>query len=271
MKTILLFLSVFLSGSLFSQTPSYVPTDGLVGWWPFNGNADDESVNTNNGTVNGATLTQDRFFNENSAYQFDGLDDNISVIRNYQNSFAVSLWFSPISTPGYNPLIEAFDSNWEIQLKDNTIDYIGFTVSGAQEYISSITAQVNDWQHLVCAYENDSAFIYYNGVITDEFSVLPLLNTDGTFNFGSSLSGIAQFFNGKLDDIGIWNRALNECEITELYTGESCTVGINELVTSKHLIQILDLMGRETTFKPNTPLIYVYDDGSTEKVFSVEY
>ena len=49
------------------------------------------------------------------------------------------------------------------------------------------------------------------------------------------------------------------------------TVGINDLSTSKNLIQILDLMGRETPFKPNTPLIYVYDDGSIEKVFSVEY
>ena len=51
----------------------------------------------------------------------------------------------------------------------------------------------------------------------------------------------------------------------------SSTVGINQLTSSKNLIQILDLMGRETTFKPNTPLIYVYDDGSIEKVFSLEY
>jgi len=41
--------------------------------------------------------------------------------------------------------------------------------------------------------------------------------------------------------------------------------------TPKTLIKILDLMGRETNFKPNIPLIYVYDDGSIEKVFSVEY
>ena len=54
----------------------------------------------------------------------------------------------------------------------------------------------------------------------------------------------------------------NECS--------SSTVGIDELTTSKNLIQILDMMGRETSFKPNTPLIYVYDDGSTEKVFSVD-
>ena len=45
------------------------------------------------------------------------------------------------------------------------------------------------------------------------------------------------------------------------------TVSIEELTNSKSLFRILDLMGRETTFKPNTPLIYVYDDGSTERVW----
>ena len=43
-----------------AQVPSYVPTDGLVGWWPFNGNANDEIGNGNDGVVNGATLTEDR-------------------------------------------------------------------------------------------------------------------------------------------------------------------------------------------------------------------
>lgn len=50
------------------------------------------------------------------------------------------------------------------------------------------------------------------------------------------------------------------------------SVGLGVINSSpKTLTQILDLMGRETTFKPNIPLIYVYDDGSIEKVFSVEY
>ena len=54
----------------YSQVPSYVPTDSLVAWWPFSGNAIDSSGNSNNGTVNGATLTTDRFGNSNSAYYF---------------------------------------------------------------------------------------------------------------------------------------------------------------------------------------------------------
>ena len=61
----------FAVTSLAQTVPNYVPTNGLVAWWPFNGNAIDESVNINDGTVNGATLTADRFGNSNSAYNFN--------------------------------------------------------------------------------------------------------------------------------------------------------------------------------------------------------
>ena len=64
---------------------------------------------------------------------------------------------------------------------------------------------------------------------------------------------------------------INECGITS-----ECSlidfIGLGELNnTSKTLVKIVDMLGRETAFKTNTPLIYVYDDASTEKVFSVEY
>jgi len=68
-------------------------------------------------------------------------------------------------------------------------------------------------------------------------------------------------FNGQIDPQMYFSEDCNN----------DCTSSLTELNTSKNLFQILDLMGRETSFKPNTPLIYVYDDGSIEKVFSVEY
>ena len=71
--------SLFISAQAFSQVPNYVPTTGLVGWWPFNGNANDDSGNGNNGTVNGATLTFDRFVNINTTFVFDGVDDWITI------------------------------------------------------------------------------------------------------------------------------------------------------------------------------------------------
>ena len=78
-KHLLILATALLSISTFAQTPNYVPANGLVGWWPFNGNANDESGNGNHGTVNGATLTADRFGNANMAYGFDGVDDFINL------------------------------------------------------------------------------------------------------------------------------------------------------------------------------------------------
>jgi hypothetical protein len=79
MKKHLLTLTLLCFGLLAqAQIPSYVPTNGLVGWWPFNGNANDESGNGNHGTVNGATLAADRFGNAGKAYSFDG-DDYINI------------------------------------------------------------------------------------------------------------------------------------------------------------------------------------------------
>ncbi|MFM7758107.1 MAG: hypothetical protein ACKO6J_04150, partial [Crocinitomicaceae bacterium] len=89
----------------WAQVPNYVPTNGLVGWWPFNGNANDESGNGNNGTVNGATLTTDRFVNINAAYNFNGTSDFISVMDNSSldlltNQYTLSVWFK---IPDYSP------------------------------------------------------------------------------------------------------------------------------------------------------------------------
>jgi hypothetical protein len=93
--------SVFIGGKAFAQVPSFVPTNGLVGWWPFNGNANDESGNGNNGTVNGATLTTDRFGNANSAYFFNGNSSNSPYIianspinNNTASSFSFSIWLN---------------------------------------------------------------------------------------------------------------------------------------------------------------------------------
>ena len=66
-------LLVILGTTMKAQNiPGYVPQNGLIGYYPFSGNANDVSGNGNNGSINGATLTLDRYSNVNSAYDFDG-------------------------------------------------------------------------------------------------------------------------------------------------------------------------------------------------------
>jgi len=81
MKKLLLFVFplLFITVISFGQVPNYVPTDSLVGWWGFNGNANDEYGNANDGTVNDAVLTIDHSGNSNSAYPFNGTSDYIEL------------------------------------------------------------------------------------------------------------------------------------------------------------------------------------------------
>ena len=85
----------FVFTSITLLTFSQLPTNGLVGNWPFNGNANDASGYGNNGTVFGATLTTDRFGNTNSAYSFDGINDFITVADNASlkpTKVSISAW-----------------------------------------------------------------------------------------------------------------------------------------------------------------------------------
>ena len=100
MKTKKAYLMILMSAlsvlNAYSQLPSYVPSNGLVGYWPFNGNANDESGNGNNGTVSGATLTNDRNGIANKAYSFNGISDYITIssnaLINITGSYSVSFW-----------------------------------------------------------------------------------------------------------------------------------------------------------------------------------
>ena len=91
--------------SLFGWTSALGQVDlnkGLIGCYPFRGNARDLSPSQNHGKVTGATLTEDRFGQKNNAYYFDGQDDFIEIDAKILllNTFSYSMWVSPENLPG---------------------------------------------------------------------------------------------------------------------------------------------------------------------------
>jgi hypothetical protein len=129
---LLSFFLILISGMGFSQSvPSYVPTNGLVGWWGFNGNAQDNSGNGNHGTVNGATLSTDRFGNQNSAYSFNGLNNWIQVqdhISIRPSNITLATWvFLPANTNNYGLITKtnlqtAQGEQYSLQFNNNNIN-----------------------------------------------------------------------------------------------------------------------------------------------------
>lgn len=99
-----------------------IPTNGLMAHFPFNGNANDQTLNANNGTVYGATLVMDRFGNPNSAYSFNGSTDYISVpssasIASFPNGQTISMWLKVTALPTNGM------ENTIIDKRDNTHKY----------------------------------------------------------------------------------------------------------------------------------------------------
>lgn len=192
---------------------------GLVGYWPFCGNANDASGNGNNGTVNGATLTTDRFGNSNSAYSFDG-NDWISATRSHQSVFTTSVWVQATNGNCKKPILEANNASWELysDCLNGQLSFVVWNGGVSTNYPTNIVLGTNTWYHVVAAYSNSQVKIYVNGslITTQVTNVVP--SVSGNLNIGTRNPGVSEYFTGKIDDIGIWNRLLTLAEIQQLYT-----------------------------------------------------
>lgn len=192
---------------------------GLVGYWPFCGNANDASGNGNNGTVNGATLTTDRFGNTNSAYSFDG-NDWIAATRVHQAVFTASVWVQSTNGNCNKPILDANNKSWELY-SDCANGQLNFVVWNGGTYTyhpTNVVFGTNTWFHVVAVYSSSQVKVYVNGslITTQVTTAVPAIS--GVLNMGASLSGTSQYFTGKLDDVGLWSRALTLAEIQQLYT-----------------------------------------------------
>jgi uncharacterized protein (TIGR02145 family) len=214
------FTILFSHSSSFAQLPSYVPTDGLVGYWPFNGNAEDESGNGNDGVVNGAVLNQDRFGNDSSAYLFDGIDDFIGIPDlGSKNEFTFSSWVNYKDTSNNAVSIFGnFGGGWGAgQFHLHGGPFVELAVWGDFPYLSSfpIDLKPNTWHHVLFTFKKDvETSLFLDGKKVGSNSSRFNINFTN-MRIGSEFTG--RYWNGSLDDIAIWNRALTPEEIEKLF------------------------------------------------------
>ncbi len=222
------------ASSASAQVPSYVPTNGLLGWWPFNGNANDESGNGNNGTVLGPILTVDRFGNNNSAYSFNsnkidvGGNNNLNISN---TGISVSAWVFETSGSNLWHILGKRNQcgNFQYQLGSNIapwgISWGGITPGETSIINSGLFISSNQWSNIIGSFDGNSWKLYINSILVDSL-IAPITDAINT-NLVFGTSGACQPFIGKIDDIGIWNRALTQQEITNLYNAQTCIGNIS--------------------------------------------
>ncbi len=203
-----------------------IPTEGLVAYYPFNGNANDESGNGHHGTVYGAWLTNDRFGNANSAYSFDGNNDYIDV-----GDWAIGGACSFSAWVYYNSF-----KNWSRILdfgngasQDNiVIANVSYTTNGnfsIFHYSSSYHLRIdnffstNTWLHVAVVVDIKGFMkMYLNGELKGKLTGWTPYNIiRNNQYFGKSNWSGDGYLDGKLDDIRIYNRALTDEEVQLLY------------------------------------------------------
>ena len=241
-KITLLVLLVMVFGG--SSVASAVPiTNGLVAGYEFSGNANDVSGNGNDGVVNGATLSADRFGNLDSAYDFDGVDDFIdpgSHFAGYQE-FSQLVWLMPTTavSGGETRILQAgvggimLDTTLDELIFELMLDRVGGTANGTAPstrflYQTSTSVAGSGWYHLaLVGHANNDLDIYLNG--TSIHSGAGVTDGGQVSNFENALIGAGhphqlaedvnyKFFAGSIDDVYIYDRALSASEIQTLYS-----------------------------------------------------
>jgi uncharacterized repeat protein (TIGR01451 family) len=202
--------------------PCLPPPAGLVSWWPGDGNANDLTGN-HPGTSGGNLVFPAGKVGQ--AFQFDGVDDSVDLGTWFNSQvFTVVMWVK--AGPSQVAYADIIDNNhtgsrsWVVQhnnTSDATKSYFGWGVQGIGGTDFGLLKGV--WQHLaLCLDSNRVGQVYLDGALVGTFGGSGSVTYDGSqFLRLGRWGGGGRNFNGQLDEVAVFNRALSPAEIFALY------------------------------------------------------
>ena len=228
MKTTRTTLAFFIFGvslAINGHCQSFL-TNGLVAYFPFNGNANDASGNGHNATEYGAVLTTDRFSNANAAYHFSGGQYiDIPLDCSSQKPLTYSLWINQDTVAQWPAQSLIWTGTFDAGGHDvgilNTMNNLYFHIPPRQTHFSDFIVNPENWLHVVATY-SDRARLYANGkMIADaEYTGAPIFRSSIT-RLGRSQDFYVNGFEGVIDDVRIYTRELSSGEVEQLFALES--------------------------------------------------
>ena len=263
-------------GSKYYGNEMKFNTSNLVAYYPFNGNANDESGNENTGTVNGATLTLDRFGESNKTYEFDGVDDFIQVPNSTSlditnSDLTISMWLyndNPLTDSSWKGISKGgYDTGagYELLFTNNpssSSGILGFNIGNSGYNVSSFNIYNNQWIMITGTYENGVRKVYINGIEKSTTSAggdtLDSSNSDLFLGKRAPGNNYRGFVKGKIDDIRIYTKALTALEVLDLYE--------NEVALS---IKKFDITA-ESTFYVSDNILYFKNNQNLNELKTIE-
>jgi hypothetical protein len=221
------------AGLNFQSSQEGTLSNGLVGYWPFDGNdisgtsAIDRSGQGNNGTLtNGPTVTEGRSgqgLSFNGSNQYATVPDSAALDIGTATTFSV--WVKPTTTTftgGSAIVFRKWSSGAEdkyVSLTDGgNIGFYLYNAFGGSELIATSSFSANAWTHIVGRYDGSVAEIYANGIkVASKSASGDVADGAGVLTIGRNPDGLVNYFPGSIDEPRIYNRALSASEIWDLY------------------------------------------------------
>ena len=206
--------------------------NGLVAHYKMNDNADSYVVVDSKGSNNGTSIRKTNVVTASgkisTALTFNGSNDKISLNSNFglggQKKMSVSLWLNGIPLAGFKGIFTNTTDNVVDLVIGYDVSNIYFSTENGDGYIASGVVNRAGWHHLVATKSDTEVRMYYDGV---EVGNSPQPNTtiipSENFILGLDRSVAGRYYQGSMDDVRIYDRALTPNEITQLYNGEAGT------------------------------------------------
>lgn len=223
------------NSNLLRGDPQATPADGLVAYWPFDGNAIDETGNGNDGIVHGATLTEDRCGRPSSAYSFDGVDDYIEVPHDPSlnfgtGDFTVCCWVQLAQLPQFGRIVGKMGAErtgsthgdgygYVLTIAQDGHPFANVSEAGVGPAVHSYASLgTGTWHFLAAVRRGGILSLFVDGEWKAEVVNANDTNSESTVGIGAKLApGDERWLNGLIDDLRIYNRALGEEEIAALF------------------------------------------------------
>ena len=209
--------------------PAYNLSDGLVAWWKLDGNTNDSSGNNLNGSNQGATLTTNKNGESDKAYSFN--NSHISVphsnLLNFTDSFSISLWVystNYTSNDWQEFLMKGAVTNRQYHIRPNKdtgkLTFIFYQSGIPFASTSNAALENNAWSHVVGTLSNSEVHLYINGLEDssrqfNDFS--SITSTSNGLSIGRLGTYSGYYFNGKIDEVRMYDRALSAADVQAIY------------------------------------------------------
>ncbi|MBL0317559.1 MAG: T9SS type A sorting domain-containing protein [Flavobacteriales bacterium] len=224
-----------------------IPQDGLEAYYPFNGDTQDESINSYHATSMGTTFTQDRIGESGHALHLDATDQLTLPLQNltpFSGDFAISIWFktpnqirSHLIELGYWLGGDGDGGNFQITLVSGGTLWAYWNGLGENALISQQVVHLNDnrWHHMVISRSSDVMSLYVDKVL---LTMMPWSTATYTGDIGDDepiiIGNTENPYRGEVDDIAIYSSGIDMQEVEQLYHDQQKLMVISPAITDRY-------------------------------------